>query len=221
MYAVRWEGELQVDSLAPAITEATPLPSQVPADTMLSFSLTATDEDSLWLTQIVAWRTDSEDTLFIPLEHESGSTFTAVWHVQDTAQWLYYYHAEDMWENITYLPIEGPGNPWTMQSGSQDAATLTPLPQEFVIKIFPNPVNSTLTISGSRVIWHQPMTLNVYDILGREVTRLTVPAATDPTFTIHWDTKDSHGLPLPTGTYFIHPESTLSPSGTKSLIIIR
>jgi len=202
-YFVRWEGQLQIDSVAPAITEGSELPLAVPADTTLSISLTATDNDSLWLTQVVAWKVNTEDTLVIPLMRSENNHYLAEWHVQDTAQWHYYYHAEDMWENVSYYPTNGPDTPFELDVGQLSAPPPHLSPGEFTLSLFPNPANNSVTITGTTLPDNKLQQLFVFDILGREVARLTVPAATGGSFRIHWRLEDSKGLPLPTGSYFI------------------
>ncbi|MBL0061261.1 MAG: T9SS type A sorting domain-containing protein [bacterium] len=203
-YYVRWEGLIQEDSLPPTILDASQLPLSVPSDTTLTLEIEATDNDSLWLTQVVALRTGSTDTLFLPLEHTSDNVYQATWVVTDTALWNYYYHVEDMWENVSFTPSNGPTQPWTIQVGPDLDATEQPaVPDVLHLSVFPNPVNGILSIRGTRINPSMLQSLTVFDILGRKVAHLQIPAGTGSEFHVSWNLISDNGRPIPTGTYII------------------
>ena len=82
-------------------------------------------------------------------------------------QYLYYYRAEDMWENVAYVPPEGPVNPWTFYSGAIDKSVDSiHLPSSFGLTIYPNPFNAQaefiLDLSRS-----ENVRVEMYDVLGR------------------------------------------------------
>jgi hypothetical protein len=65
---------------------------------------------------------------------------------------------------------------------------------------YPNPFSSSTTF---RIRLHEPghMSLIVYDMLGREVTRLSDGSATEGTFQYSWDGRDASGRQVPSGVY--------------------
>ncbi|MBU1637212.1 hypothetical protein KKC97_06040, partial [bacterium] len=78
--------------------------------------------------------------------------------------------------------------------------------QAYGLSIFPNPTNSSVIITGSQLPTNDLRQLRVYDILGREVAKLIVPAAINGAFRFNWNLEDAHGHPLPTGSYFFLSE---------------
>jgi len=162
---VRWQGEIEVDLTVPIVIGALSIPELVPGDTLLSLGISATDNDSLWRAEFVARRVDQpEDSVVIQFQRDGEVHFSGEWQVPgDTAVWLCYYRAEDMWENVTTTEVQ------TVYVGAISRVEPSqPNVEEFRISTFPNPFNSTLSISLD-VPLHQEVTLSLYDLLGREV----------------------------------------------------
>jgi hypothetical protein len=78
--------------------------------------------------------------------------------------------------------------------------TDTPIPSSFQISAYPNPFNSTLSIS---ITAEQQGTLNISDILGRFVTELNFPKGAS---TLKWDATDKDGKVIRSGAYFLKPK---------------
>ena len=114
-YFFQWEGIIHPDTLPPFIALADSLPSVIAADTVVMFRAEAQDNDSLWKVEVVLRRGGGEDSIAVPLSHDSDGFYRAAWPtVFDASGWLYYYRAEDMWENVSYYPPEGPASPWVV-----------------------------------------------------------------------------------------------------------
>lgn len=70
--------------------------------------------------------------------------------------------------------------------------------------IYPNPVTQKMTTisfaapSGGRV----PYTVSIYDARGRLVRTVAHGSSSDRNSSVYWDTRDSTGFPVPSGTYF-------------------
>ena len=175
---VRWRGQLQVDSIAPIVPDALELPLLVPPDTLLSLSLSASDNDSLWLTQFVARQMYNEaDSLVISLIPDSLGNHVGEWLVPaDTAAWLCYYRAEDMWENVSYVPMEGPADPWILYVGAiTKTRDINPLPSSFTVSNYPNPSNNwPIHTHSPGWIQHRPATAAIYNVLGQKLIESNV-----------------------------------------------
>ncbi|MBL0061241.1 MAG: T9SS type A sorting domain-containing protein [bacterium] len=158
-------GLLTPDTLSPELENLWNLPEIVSSDTTLELSVLATDDDSLWSVEFVAYLQGApEVSSIVVLEHLSSSQFEGFWTVPaDTAMWVCFYRAEDLWENVaTTLPE-------TLFVGTIQAGGSTPtIVNKFSLSAFPNPFNSTLSISLD-VPLHRDVTLGLYDLLGREV----------------------------------------------------
>jgi len=208
-YYLQWEGQIRRDSLNPVIESATMLPEVVRVDTIAEFACTAGDNDSLWLMQVVLRRAWTEDSLILTLDRDAGNNFAGAWEVpDDTARWLYYYRAEDMWENVTFFPTEGPANSWVVYSGTIVFADHAgPVPETARLLAFPNPSNGSVTIQGFWDIPAQSGEFVIYNILGKEVRRFDYSEGARR-FSINWNWEDNQHHPLATGIYFLTAPST-------------
>ncbi|MBN2001331.1 DUF362 domain-containing protein [candidate division KSB1 bacterium] len=93
-----------------------------------------------------------------------------------------------------------------------------PVPHDHsIIRNYPNPFNSGTVISFSilKTGWAK---IKIFNILGAEVVCLTDSKYTAGQHTIHWDGKDSHGLPVNSGMYFATIDMTDVHSSAKLLL---
>ena len=218
---VRWEGQLQVDSLAPQILSAEPLPELVAGDTLLALHLTATDTDSLWRARFIARRLDRTDSLVIPLTRGAGGNFVGSWAVPgNTAGWACYYSAEDMWENVASVPEGGHSAPWILWVGAMSAVPRQTSPVAALsFAVYPNPANASVVFQGYLPAVATSVQIVIYDLLGREVRRL--PLTTIGAYHLIWDTRTAAGTPLPTGLYFSRLASPQGMGALKKIAIVR
>ena len=202
-YYFQWEGTIRRDTLAPVIAEALPVPQIVPLDTTLYFSMGASDDDSLWLTQVVLRNLESGDSMVLHLERLDSNDFGFSWTVPpDTADWSYYYRAEDMWENISFYPPEGPAAPWTFHVGPlSNSADFILHPSAFSLSVFPVPFNSTTQIEFI-LPTTQRVSLRLYDVLGRGVALLVNEIETAGAHRLTFDASR-----LPSGVYLCRLEA--------------
>jgi len=107
-YFFQWEGTIHPDTITPMIESVVQLPDFLPADTTVFFSASATDNDSLWLMQVVLKHPLHSDSLVVPLQRQEENDYFASWTIPfDTSTFLYYYRAEDMWEHVAVWPDSG------------------------------------------------------------------------------------------------------------------
>jgi Ca-activated chloride channel family protein len=97
------------------------------------------------------------------------------------------------------------------------------LPQDFVLEQnYPNPFNPTTNIMYSlpagQSIYH--ITIKIYDMLGRLVRVLVDTYQDAGVYTVVWDSKNSSGSFVPSGTYFYTIESG-SFRETRKMILLR
>jgi hypothetical protein len=74
------------------------------------------------------------------------------------------------------------------------------------LDIYPNPFNPQTSIQFS-VAGQDRVVLNVYDVLGRRIRTLLDAVRNPGSYTIQWDGKDSSGVVVPSGTYFLRMEA--------------
>ena len=215
-FFLRWQGAIHRDSLPPAIFAATQLAPVLPGDTTVTLSVTAADNDSLWQMRMVLRRQGQADSVLVPLPRCVNQTYEAQWRVPpDTADWLYYYRAEDMWENVSHYPSEGPADPWTFHVGPLASESDSILhPSSFVLSAFPNPFNATTEIRY--VLPHAGhISLRVYDMLGREVAELA-----DQDQSIGEYRTVFEAAALPSGVYLLRLQSG-AVSETRKLLLLK
>jgi hypothetical protein len=183
-YFLQWEGQVDADSLPPAILQASMLPERIPADSMVEFAATAFDDDSLWLMQVVVRRTsDGADSTVVSMERTNDGCYIAEWQAPaDTGQYVYYYRAEDMWEHVDYQPEAGPAAPWVVHVGAITAVDpLVVHPSAFVVSVSPNPANSVAVIELQLPSFGAEAQIEMFDLLGRRVYENTVRSASGST----------------------------------------
>jgi hypothetical protein len=85
----------------------------------------------------------------------------------------------------------------------QTGVGLSPeIPESFIsVRNYPNPFNSKTVFSVTN---HQDdnLALDIYDILGRKITRLSPYAGTNNQLLFRWDGRSQDGEDCPSGTYF-------------------
>ena len=169
----QWEGTIRRDTLWPVIGAADTVLSALPPDTSVVFACHASDSDSLWQVQVVLRRVGHGDSLVVPVVRSGGDHYSTAWTVPgDTGDWEYYYRAEDMWENVSYYPPEGPAAPWTFHVGPlSNSADFILHPSSFVLSVYPVPFNTTTHLEFT-LPTTQRVSLRLYDVLGREVAVL-------------------------------------------------
>jgi hypothetical protein len=176
-YFLEWEGQLRIDSLPPVIGRVTVLPELVPVDTTVAFCAVASDNDSLWRIEVVVHRRwEALDSTVITLERIPDGSFVGEWQVPvDTAQYVYYYRAEDMWENVSYSPAAGPADPYVVHVGAITAVDpFIVHPSSFILSVFPNPVNSVAVIELQLPSFGAEAQVELFDLLGRRVYENTI-----------------------------------------------
>lgn len=211
-YSFQWEGLIRRDTLAPFLSNAEQQPALVPLDTTLTFRAAASDEDSLWLMQVVL-REENGDSALLDLLRTAENGYAATWQVpNDSTIWTYYYLAEDMWENVARVPDDGA---WSFVAGGITSSPDHPVVESFDLRVYPNPTNGSVVITGWPL--HTQPTLIIHNILGRELIRLN--PGTEARIT--WNLADKQGSEVPTGMYFIRAEPTKQFSKSVSLTIIK
>ncbi|HEY3294495.1 MAG TPA: T9SS type A sorting domain-containing protein [bacterium] len=161
-------GRMAVDTLAPGIEIGIPLPNDVGQGTTVQFMGSAMDNDSLVRMDVVLRRQGSADSLVVPLSERITSVdYRGTWTVpQDTTQWVYYYRAEDMWENVSAFPDTGAFTFHTTGWSATSSVTLPPL--SFAVSVFPNPSNGWPSIKlAPGWFGHGVVRISVHDVLGR------------------------------------------------------
>ncbi|MFI5253317.1 MAG: FlgD immunoglobulin-like domain containing protein [Bacteroidota bacterium] len=77
------------------------------------------------------------------------------------------------------------------------------LPKEFALsRNYPNPFNPVTNLSVA-IPKTADVNISVYDILGRNIATLMSGSQSAGYHTVQWDGKNSHGLDVPSGAYFI------------------
>jgi len=113
----------------------------------------------------------------------------------------------------------------TTLTAVQDNWSRTAIPQSFLIEQnYPNPFNAT-----TRIRYRMPkegdVTLTLYDVLGREVTRIAEKHMTAGNHTLVWDARDEKGGDVPSGVYIcelkIEHHGRQLWKGTRKLVVMR
>jgi hypothetical protein len=115
-------------------------------------------------------------------------------------------HAEN---NVGFIPISGSGVTDVPDDGEELIPVVHALGQNY-----PNPFNPT-TVIGYSLFVRGPVTLRVYDILGREVAILVDGVKAPGTFTARWDASG-----LPGGVYFYRLTGP-GVNETRKMVLIR
>ena len=159
------EGIVNPDSIRPLlITEIVPDDTVETNDTVI-FRVSAHDNDTLAYVKVfirsVAGQLDS-----IELARTDTTYYIGNWQVPQEGFYFYQIKTEDFWENTRSYPDTG----WAyfVTEGWIDAADpFIPHPSSFNLSCYPNPFNSSTTISFS-LPQASDVKVNVYDILGRD-----------------------------------------------------
>ena len=89
---------------------------------------------------------------------------------------------------------------------------------------YPNPFNPETTIAYDLGFVDGPLqrvSLNVYDILGRNVKTLVNEQQSIGRYRLKWNGKDQNGVPVASGIYFIHLLTDVGRSQTKKIMLLR
>ncbi len=85
------------------------------------------------------------------------------------------------------------------------------------IASYPNPFNAQATIHINGFNDDEPIHINIYDLLGRQVRSLQAVGVGED-FAV-WDGTDNYGRPLASGIYLIRAETSRNSAVTKSLLM--
>jgi len=102
-------------------------------------------------------------------------------------------------------------------SGANDPAVA--VPERFrLLNCFPNPFNATTRISFAV---GRPMDVSVYiyDLLGREVMKASVPAPSSGEYSYTWNGTSLSGSPVSTGLYFVRIMAGAESASAKLLLL--
>ena len=89
---------------------------------------------------------------------------------------------------------------------------------------YPNPFNPVTTIAYDLGFVDGPLqrvSLNVYDILGRNVKTLVNEQQSIGRYRLKWNGRDQNGVPVASGIYFIHLLTDVGRSQTKKIMLLR
>ena len=89
---------------------------------------------------------------------------------------------------------------------------------------YPNPFNPVTTIAYDLGFVDGPLqrvSLNVYDILGRNVKTLVNEQQSIGRYRLKWKGRDQNGDPDASGIYFIHLLTDVGRSQTKKIMLLR
>jgi flagellar hook assembly protein FlgD len=84
---------------------------------------------------------------------------------------------------------------------------------------YPNPFNPSTAIPFE-ISENAFVTLEVYDVLGREIQTLINQDLSAGAYTVRWDGQSDIGLPVPSGMYFVRL-TAIEESGTRSFAATR
>jgi len=197
------QGLIQPDAVLPTVQPITIPPDTVPQQTQLLFLAVIGDNDTISRRELVV--RGVEDTIIIPMTW-TGSDYAAHWTVPHEGRFWYRIEGEDFWENVGSYPLTG----WAMlvTPGWIDAADEHAISScELSLSLYPNPCNASILILGTVPRGNTGASLVIYDVLGREVTRLAIPNMLAHQFRLLWNMEDSKGFPLPSGIYFVYPQN--------------
>ncbi len=95
----------------------------------------------------------------------------------------------------------------------------TPLPAEFLIaSIYPNPTNSTATITFNEGPILENTSLNIYNILGQKIFSMELPG-NSRNKSVHWNGLMENGKQAPTGMYIAQISSPIRSHSVKFTIL--
>jgi len=201
-------GTITPDTLFPVVAPVASIPETVLVRQHLLFGVTATDDDTLSQVRLVIVEL-SGDTLRYGMAQGADHLYQFTWVVPDSGYYVYWYEAEDFWENIATLPDSGTFHFVTEGWSASDDFILHPL--SFILSVFPNPCNTwpALTLSPE---WleHGPVEISVYNALGQEVVRQTT-TSTSVSF--------PPDVPTASGTYLLQVSSSQHSALQKFIVL--
>ncbi len=207
-YFWRVEGTIHPDTIPPIIDSAVTFPATMHGDSTYTLSLTAFETDTIFdavaKVYFVLKRIGQTDSLQIPLDRIVHGEYSQDFYLRsDNAEYLYYYVAEDMWENRSYYPDSARTNPPHFWVGPVIAVKEQAiLPQEPYLKAFPNPANGMITFTGRITATHNPIKLHIYNLTGALVATVDVHPTITGNYRTVWDCRNSSGKPVASGVYF-------------------
>ena len=109
------------------------------------------------------------------------------------------------------------GNPEGPEEGK---SAIKSKPEEFIISsAYPNPFNSTIEIRFT-IAEDSHVQIDIFDILGKEVTHLMDAWVTSGDHCVYWNGQDFKGKALPSGVYF-YRVSANALSSTQKITLLR
>ena len=192
-----WDYRMVTGTITPDTTFPEVVPMAMPPDSVrvgqqLEFSVMVTDNDTLSEVRLVIVEL-SGDTLRYGMERGAGHVYSFSWVVPDSGYYLYWFEAEDFWENIATLPDSGAFH--FVTEGWSASSDFILHPSSFSLSVFPNPCNTwpALTLSPEWFV-QGPVEITVYNALGQEVIRQTTTRAM---------VSFSPDIPAASGTYLL------------------
>ena len=111
-------------------------------------------------------------------------------------------------------------NPLTVSTASVAIDEGGTIPDQFALhQNYPNPFNPSTQISFDVPLSDESIMLNVYNILGQNVTTLVNRAMNPGRYTMEWNATDQMGNPVSSGIYFYELRSSSFTSRKKMLLI--
>ncbi|MBH10793.1 MAG: hypothetical protein CMG74_10680 [Candidatus Marinimicrobia bacterium] len=111
-------------------------------------------------------------------------------------------------------------NPAIVSTAVVSADSERIIPEKFVLnQNFPNPFNPSTQISFDVPAGSEFISLNVYNLLGKNVITLVNKMLSPGQYTVEWDAVDSNGSPVASGIYFYELRSESFISRKKMLLI--
>jgi hypothetical protein len=110
-------------------------------------------------------------------------------------------------------------NPWKRNVG--DNPTTTEIPETYHLsQNYPNPFNPSTTIKY-QIPEAAHVTIRIYNLLGKEVTRLVNQTHVAGYYDVQWDGKDDSGHEVASGIYIYRIEAGEFSSAVRKLAILR
>ncbi len=147
---------------------------------------------------------DDSPNFTVSLVHEDLSVISLCDRVLDLddASVDYYWRVKAWNSSCGWSEWSNTANCRTLETGIIESESLEPPTAFELSQNYPNPFNPSTTIMFS-VPESGPVSMVVYDILGREVTTLIAGAIMSPGVqSVTWDGLDAKGTPVPGGIYF-------------------
>jgi hypothetical protein len=88
-------------------------------------------------------------------------------------------------------------------TGLNDESYVTEKPDFLILRNYPNPFNQQTVIFYQLPLYHQNVSINIYNTIGQKVNSLFKGKQAYGTYKILWDGMNNKGQNLPSGIYFI------------------